>query len=157
MHGYGSRVPSGFSRHRHILYSLINQKNARATVLLKDLGVDMDSFKADLEEFLERQQNTEQAETNTKPRRARGGALEVFGTDLTAQARSASLDKVIGRDKELERMITILMRRSKNNPVLIGEPGVGKTAIAEGLAKIAPEDVPEYLLDKRVIQLDLQV
>jgi ATP-dependent Clp protease ATP-binding subunit ClpC len=140
----------------HILYSLINQKNARATVLLKDLGVDIDSFKADLEEFLERQQNTEQAETNTKPRRARGGALEVFGTDLTAQARSASLDKVIGRDKELERMITILMRRSKNNPVLIGEPGVGKTAIAEGLAhKIASEDVPEYLLDKRVIQLDL--
>src|SRR6185436_13818960 len=78
------------------------------------------------------------------------------GTDLTAQARENKLDPVVGRDGQLKRVITILNRRTKNNPVLIGEPGVGKTAIAEGLAqRIVSEDVPDSLLDKRIIMLDL--
>lgn len=143
----------------HIVYSILSQKNARATVLLRDMGVNLETLKSELEEFLDRQQGQyEQIESVEAPQRVRrgGGSLDTFGTDLTAQARSGQLDPVIGRDKEQERMITILMRRTKNNPVLIGEPGVGKTAIVEGLARrIASEDVPDYLLDKRVIQLDL--
>ncbi len=145
----------------HIIYSIVSQKNARATVLLRDMGVDVDELKSDLEEYLERQQrNFEQIDTtgesSGRTKRRKGGALEVYGTDLTAKAKAGELDPVIGRDKEQERMITILMRRTKNNPVLIGEPGVGKTAIVEGLARrIAGENVPDYLLDKRVIQLDL--
>ena len=84
------------------------------------------------------------------------GALEEYTRDLTEAARSGKLDPVIGREKEIQRVIQILSRRTKNNPVLIGEPGVGKTAIAEGLAqRIAAADVPEELLDKRVLSLDL--
>jgi ATP-dependent Clp protease ATP-binding subunit ClpC len=142
----------------HIVYSILSQKNARATVLLRDMGVDLENLKGDLEDFLDRQQNDfDQTDTAEKAKRKnKGGALETFGTDLTARARAGELDPVIGRDAEQDRMITILMRRTKNNPVLIGEPGVGKTAIVEGLArKIANEDVPDVLLDKRVILLDV--
>src|SRR2546423_588517 len=83
-------------------------------------------------------------------------ALEKFGRDLTAAAEDGKLDPVIGRDEEIRRVIQVLSRRTKNNPVLIGDPGVGKTAIAEGLAqRIVAEDVPDSLLDKRVVLLDL--
>ena len=83
-------------------------------------------------------------------------ALEKFGRDLTADARAGRLDPVIGRDEEIRRVIQVLSRRTKNNPVLIGEPGVGKTAIAEGLAqRIVRGDVPETLIDKRVLTLDI--
>jgi ATP-dependent Clp protease ATP-binding subunit ClpC len=144
----------------HILYSILSQKNARATVLLRDMDVDIPDLTADLEEFFDRQndmyQEVDGTAAVTKKQTQRKGALETFGTDLTARARAGSLDPVIGRDAEQERMVTILSRRTKNNPVLIGEPGVGKTAIVEGLAqRIAHEDVPDHLLDKRVIQLDL--
>lgn len=143
----------------HIIYSILMQKNARATVLLRDMGVNLDGLRGDLEEFLDRQQSQfEQIEASQplKKSRKKNGALDTYGIDLTAKARAGELDPVIGRDKEQERMVTILMRRTKNNPVLIGEPGVGKTAIVEGLARrIASEDVPDYLLDKRVVQLDL--
>ncbi len=83
-------------------------------------------------------------------------ALEKFGTDLTEEARSGKLDPVIGRDEEIRRVVQVLSRRSKNNPVLIGEPGVGKTAIAEGLAqRVVAGDVPETLEDRRVVSLDI--
>lgn len=145
----------------HILYSILTQKNARATVLLRDMNVDVGELISDLEDFFGRQNNeaymSDDAQaTQTKKQKTKGGALETFGTDLTARAKAGELDPVIGRDSEEERMVTILSRRTKNNPVLIGEPGVGKTAIVEGLAqRIAREDVPDHLLEKRVIQLDL--
>jgi len=145
----------------HILYSILSQKNARATVLLRDMGTDIEELSADLEEFFNRQrdiydENDGRERTTVKKPVPKRGALETFGTDLTAHARAGKLDPVIGRDTEQERLITILSRRTKNNPVLIGEPGVGKTAIVEGLAqRIAAEDVPDHLLDKRVVQLDL--
>jgi ATP-dependent Clp protease ATP-binding subunit ClpC len=144
----------------HILYSMLSQKNARATVLLRDMNVDLVELTSELEEFFDRQHENFHDEETTESIKAtpkkRNGALETFGTDLTARAKAGKLDPVIGRDEQEERMVTILSRRTKNNPVLIGEPGVGKTAIVEGLAqRIAREDVPDHLLDKRVIQLDL--
>ncbi len=143
----------------HILYSILSQKNARATVLLRDMDVNIPEVIAELEEYLDRQGDAYsniEIETPEKKRPAKRGALGTFGTDLTAKALNGQLDPVVGRDEQQERIITILSRRTKNNPVLIGEPGVGKTAIVEGLAqRIATEDVPEHLLDKRIIQLDL--
>lgn len=145
----------------HILYSILSQKNARATVLLRDMNIDVPNLTSDLEGFFDRQNNDYQdalGDAATRPikKQKKSGALETYGTDLTARAKQGKLDPVIGRDAQEERMVTILSRRTKNNPVLIGEPGVGKTAIVEGLAqRIAREDVPDHLLDKRVIQLDL--
>jgi ATP-dependent Clp protease ATP-binding subunit ClpC len=146
----------------HILYSILNQKNSRALVLLRDMGVNLEEIASGLEEYLEQKQEFFENDYDAVPAFAKKkqpkqkGALGIFGTDLTSLAKLGKLDPVIGRDAQEERMVTILSRRTKNNPVLIGEPGVGKTAIVEGLAqRIAREDVPDYLLDKRVIQIDL--
>ncbi|TAH32525.1 ATP-dependent Clp protease ATP-binding subunit [Candidatus Saccharibacteria bacterium] len=144
----------------HILYSILSQKNARATILLRDMNVDVDRLTNELENFLQRQQY-EESDVEPGARRGvrKGGkktTLDQFGTDLTAEARKGKLDPVVGRENQLKRMVTILNRRTKNNPVLIGEPGVGKTAIVEGLAqRIISEDVPDSLLDKRIVMLDL--
>ena len=143
----------------HILYSILSQKNARATVLLRDMNVDVDALVSELEQFLNRQQYNDEEGTDTSRRSKKSKkktALDFFGTDLTDQARKGKLDPVVGRETQLRRVVTILNRRTKNNPVLIGEPGVGKTAIAEGLAqRIISEDVPDSLLDKRIVMLDL--
>lgn len=144
----------------HILFSILSQKNARATVLLRDMNVSVDELLGDIEGYLARQQfgyDSKDGTTAQKQRtKSRQPGLDKYGTDLTALARTSELDPVIGREDQIARMVTILSRRSKNNPILIGEPGVGKTAIVEGLAqRIASEDVPEHLLDKRVVQLDL--
>lgn len=142
----------------HILYSILSQKNARATILLRDMNIDVDGLTMELEQFLNRQQGEDSmpGTSRRKGKKQRKTALDFFGTDLTALARSNKLDPVVGRDKQIARVITILNRRTKNNPVLIGEPGVGKTAIVEGLAqRIIAEDVPDSLIDKRIIMLDL--
>lgn len=147
----------------HILDALLSQKNARATMLLRAMNVDIDSLSSELEQFLNRQYEDEESSNNSGSGRRTGNrakgrktALDYFGTDLTSEARSGKLDPVVGREPQIRRVITILNRRTKNNPVLIGEPGVGKTAIVEGLAqRIIAEDVPDSLLDKRIVMLDL--
>jgi ATP-dependent Clp protease ATP-binding subunit ClpC len=154
----------GFLGTEHILYSILNQKHSRAAVLLRDMGVTTSELVSELEEYLDQKQESLDdysavpayiEKLEKRPTRKKG-SLGIYGTDLTALAKNGKLDSVIGRDKQEERAITILSRRTKNNPVLIGEPGVGKTAIVEGLAqRIAREDVPDYLLDKRIIQIDL--
>lgn len=153
----------------HILYSILTQKNARATTMLRDMGIDVEALTDELETFFSKAQYESDGERAGEPiKRGYGGgvpngkgknrksALDFFGTDMTQQARAGKLDPVVGREAQIKRVITILNRRTKNNPVLIGEPGVGKTAIAEGLAqRIVLEDVPDSLLDKRIIMLDL--
>ena len=145
----------------HILFSILSQKNARATILLRDMNIDVDSLTNELEQFLNRQQyedtdNGQESSGTGRSKKAKKTALDFYGTDITAQAQSGKLDPVVGRDAQIRRVVTILNRRTKNNPVLIGEPGVGKTAIVEGLAqRIIAEDVPDSLLDKRIVMLDL--
>ena len=145
----------------HILYSILTQKNARATTLLRDMSVNTDVLTNELEQFLNRQQYEDSGSAdNNRTRRTKRTrsktALDTYGTDMTSQARQGKLDPVVGREPQIRRVITILNRRTKNNPVLIGEPGVGKTAIVEGLAqRIVAEDVPDSLIDKRIVMLDL--
>lgn len=139
----------------HIVYSILSQKNASATVLLNKMNVRVEDVLSELEHLLSRQSY----DTDTEKKRQKKGKktlLDTYSTDLTAQARSGKLDPVIGRDVQIKRLVTILNRRTKNNPVLIGEPGVGKTAIVEGVAqRIVNDDVPDALVDKRIVILDL--
>jgi ATP-dependent Clp protease ATP-binding subunit ClpC len=143
----------------HILFSLLNQNNSRAYRLLNDMNISVNELKDELEHFLHSQQYDYESASGAATRRrqrGRGSLLEHFGSDLTALASKGELDPLIGREAQLERIVTVLARRQKNNPVLIGEPGVGKTAIVEGLAqRIVSESVPDSLLDKRLVTLDL--
>ncbi|MFV1949301.1 MAG: ATP-dependent Clp protease ATP-binding subunit, partial [Anaerolineales bacterium] len=145
-----NRLKDEFISTEHLFLAILDQKNTPAARLLSDEGITKDRVYRSIEEIRGGQRITDpQAETHFK-------ALEKFSRDLTKMAREGKLDPVIGRDAEILRVIQILSRRTKNNPVMIGEAGVGKTAIVEGLAqKIASNDVPEILSGKRVVSLDL--
>ncbi len=141
----------------HLFLALLSDRDCLASRLLSDLGCDIALLYRETVSLLREE---EPKEENAAPRPKKGkkgkGNLQKYGLDLTEEAKKGVLDPIIGREKELERVIQILSRRTKNNPCLIGEPGVGKTALAEGLAqKIASGDVPDLLADKRVISLDL--
>lgn len=137
----------------HLLLGLIREGEGVAARVLENLSVDLPKVRSQIIRSLG--ENTEVASGSSAPR-SKTPTLAEFGTNLTQKATEGRLDPVVGRAKEIERVIQILGRRTKNNPVLIGEPGVGKTAIAEGLAqRIANKDVPDTLDDKLVIALDI--
>ena len=153
----------------HILLALLLEREGVANRILRDIGVDTQQLyqrmMAATTEALKRrgqqpgdasQEGSSSGSANPSAGQESAPTLMQYGRDLTAAARAGELDPVIGRSEEIERIIQILSRRTKNNPVLIGEPGVGKSAVAEGLAqKIAEGNVPELLRGKRIVSLDL--
>lgn len=150
------RMGQNFIGTEHIMLAILREGESVAVRILMELGVDINKLYDNLVTML--QEDTPAAVVSNKPRaeEVQTPTLDQFGRDLTVMAREGKIDPVIGRDKEIERIIQILSRRTKNNPCLIGEPGVGKTAICEGLAqKIIEGNIPEILKGKRVVALDL--
>ncbi|RMH03563.1 MAG: ATP-dependent Clp protease ATP-binding subunit [Planctomycetota bacterium] len=148
----------------HLLLALLREQEGIAAHVLIQLGVKLDEVREEVIEFLggpvaEEEEEAEATNEGAAPARqgkSKTPALDSFGRDLTERARNKELDPVIGRVDEIERVVQVLSRRTKNNPVLLGEPGVGKTAIVEGLAqRIVDNQTPEILRDKRIVILDL--
>lgn len=148
------QTPVSYVGTEHILYAILEEKDCIAYKLLVSLGVHVQEMKNDILSFLGGGKRPQERSDTT--RTADESILSVYGRDLTALAESGKLDPIVGREAETARVIQILSRRTKNNPCLIGEPGVGKTAVVEGLARgIAAGDVPDILKGKRIVSLDL--
>lgn len=144
----------------HLLLAILSESDSYAVAFLEELGVSVERLAQAVSKGMQggADDGFGGFENESAPNGLQkgGSALDKFGRDLTQAAKNGEIDPVIGREKEIQRVIQILSRRTKNNPVLIGEPGVGKTAVAEGLAlEIAKGNVPEILKDKRVVSLDL--
>lgn len=144
----------------HLLLAILSESDSYAVAFLEELGVSVERLAQAVSKGMQggADEGFGGFENESAPNGSQkgGSALDKFGRDLTQAAKNGEIDPVIGREKEIQRVIQILSRRTKNNPVLIGEPGVGKTAVAEGLAlEIAKGNVPEILKDKRVVSLDL--
>lgn len=145
-------LKAAFIATEHILLAILRERDSVAVRILEDLGADI----ATLRSFLSGQSEQGGEKNGISNESSGTPMLDEYGRDLTGLARDGELDPLIGREKEIERIIQILSRRTKNNPVLIGDPGVGKSAIIEGLAqKIASGKTPELLRDKRIVTLDL--
>lgn len=150
------RMGHNYIGSEHLLLGIMKEGESVAVRILMDLGVDPQKLLAELGKMLSEEAPGASGSPKSSSGYSNTPTLNQFGRDLTEMAREGKFDPVIGRDKEIERVIQILSRRTKNNPCLIGEPGVGKTAIAEGLAqKIIEGNIPETLKDKRVVTLDM--
>ncbi len=144
----------------HLLISLLKESDCIAVRLMNTLGVNIQKLYIDLLTAIGQDSNAAKSEYTSNKNKTKGKSstqtLDQYSRDLTAYAREGKLDPVIGREQEIQRVVQILSRRTKNNPCLVGEPGVGKTAIAEGLAqKIVEGNIPDIIKDKRVLTLDL--
>ncbi len=142
----------------HLLLGIIREGDGIASRVLEKIGVDIEKLRQSTLELIESKGGSTSSSSSSSRQKGRtkSPTLDEYTRDLTNEAKQRKLDPVVGRLKEIERVIQILGRRTKNNPVLLGEPGVGKTAIAEALAiRIANNDIPEILLDKRLCQLDI--
>ena len=147
-----NRLEQNYVGTEHMLAGILEEGSGMAVQILEDMDIDPDLVSQRLSELM----NDPDVEGNDAVANKNGNDLSQFGRDLNEWAKKGKIDPVIGREKEISRVIQILSRRTKNNPVLIGAPGVGKTAIAEGLAqRIINGNVPDSLLDKRIFSLDL--
>ncbi|MGN0448405.1 MAG: ATP-dependent Clp protease ATP-binding subunit [Acutalibacteraceae bacterium] len=147
---------SGYVGTEHLLKALLSQEESSAKEILRAAGLSAPLILDEISSGSNNDLGTSSSSRKGKNQNSSTPSLDKYGKDLTEKAKKGEIDPVIGREKEIERVIQILSRRTKNNPCLIGEPGVGKTAIAEGLAlKVAQDNVPEILKDKRIVALDL--